>query len=258
MSRFTRIAVKPRSVICAISSIVPISPWNRMRVSSPSNFISVEGSSCASRFRFVDDDSPSGHLPQRPVASSCCWCETGAEGISRRCWLQYAWQNVRDYRNEDVIPEKFISTFARKVLTTVILIFNLRQMRLWTWMIFDYKISRRHITVTWRILIRRILHASYNARFLFILECLHFVPRAILHESIGIRRKFAYFFFPRWDKLIIIMYNGRASNKSCCNLWFSLDESRGPDLFCPVSPPRENYEWCEEGAYMESRCVCGA
>lgn len=59
-----RIAVKSRPVICAISSIVLISPWNRTRAfeSSPSNFIPVEGSSCAPPtripFRRTDDPRP--------------------------------------------------------------------------------------------------------------------------------------------------------------------------------------------------------
>lgn len=63
--------------------------------------------------------------------------------------------------------------------------------------------------------------------------------RAILRESGRYAYTQAYgdlrASFPRWDKLITIMYSGHASNKSRIQLMIlSLDESRGdPDPFCP-------------------------
>lgn len=91
-------AVKPRPVIC-MYDIVPIGLWNRMRASesSPSNFISVEGSSCTSpRFPFTGDDLWTTAAPSFRWHLSLC--HTRLEQKNSRISLLiviFMWQSMR-------------------------------------------------------------------------------------------------------------------------------------------------------------------
>lgn len=243
-------AVKPRPVIC-MYDIGPISPWNRMRVSesSPSNFISVEGSSCTSPTRFPFDDSRTAaalsfqwHLP---LCETWNWNQRihrvyyiAALLVAILCgkacdWLtfrKFSLLLIRSYlciiRCEIISISPRIMRKYRISQSGTSMTVTVNDIRWW-----NIK-SRRNITQNVTVNLYTLRHITRNSvtRFLSSLECLHFVPRGrcAIPWSVSISvEKILGAFFIRRDKLITMIYNGHvmydahASNTSSYNLWFS-------------------------------------